>query len=65
MELKELRRQLREIKAEMKATGVRRTSCFNGGHSPVSYRLNAECFRLECLIKEAKRLSSSRADSPA
>lgn len=50
-EKSELRRQLRAVKAEMKAKGIKRMSMMNGGHSPESMRLNEECFRLETLIK--------------
>ena len=37
----ELFRLIRETRAEMKSLGIRRSSVFNGGHSPESYRLNA------------------------
>ena len=47
----EARRELRELRAEMKRKGIRRTSCFNGGHSKESLRFNEECFRLESAVK--------------
>jgi hypothetical protein len=54
MDTAEIRRQIREVRAEMKAKGIKRSSCFNGGHSPDSYRLNAEMFRLESALRDAK-----------
>ncbi len=36
----------------MKEKNIRRSSCFNGGHSSDSYRLNARCFALETEIKQ-------------
>jgi hypothetical protein len=53
-EERSLRAQIRDTRAEMKAKGIRRISFMNGGHTPESYRLNAEMFRLETLLKEAK-----------
>ena len=41
-----LRRQIRELRAEMRAAGIRKTSCFNGGLDRETYRANAELFRL-------------------
>jgi hypothetical protein len=49
-----LRRQIREIRREMKEKGIRRISCFNGGHTSESYRLNAKMFELETRLKAAK-----------
>ena len=50
-ERQDLYQQRREVLAEMKRKGIRRISCMNGGHSPDSYRLNAEMFRLETQLK--------------
>ncbi len=52
-ETKALKAELRATRKAMKQSGIKRLSCFNGGHSAESYRLNAECFRLETLIKKA------------
>ena len=54
MTLKEINAAIRELRAEMKAAGVKRSSFMNGGHSPQSYRMNAEMFRLESLKKKAQ-----------
>lgn len=51
MNTKELYAQLRLLRKEMKAKGIRRISFMNGGHSPESYRLNVECFKIESQIK--------------
>lgn len=47
----DLRRRLRELRAEMKRRGIRRMSMMNGGHTSESMRFNEECFRLETLLK--------------
>ena len=57
--IQEIRAEIRDTRAEMKALGVRRISCFNGGHTPESYRLNARMFALET---ELKRQTSTRTD---
>jgi hypothetical protein len=51
--LKEINRELRETRAEMRAKGIRRTSCFNGGLSGEAYSLNARMFRLETERQDA------------
>lgn len=47
-----IRDEMREIRAEMKAKGIRRISCFNGGHTPDSYRLNARLFELKTRLQQ-------------
>ena len=44
---KEIRAELRELRAQMKSMGIRRSSFMNGGHSPASYSMNARAFALE------------------
>ncbi len=53
MTSKEIKKQIRELKAEMKALGIKKSSCFNGGHSSISYRYNAELFRLSVDLEKA------------
>lgn len=48
-------KELREVRREMKAMGIRRTSCFNGGLDRETYRYNARCFALETDLKTAKQ----------
>ena len=55
MSEKQLRQAIRETKREMKANGIRRTSCFNGGLTPDEYRYNARLFELEVRLKDATR----------
>ncbi len=54
MEVKELKKQLRELRREMKAAGIKRTSCFNGGLDHETYRYNARCFELDTMIRKAE-----------
>ena len=51
--IKELKAELREVRREMKASGIARRSCFNGGHSPESYRLNARLFTLNAALAKS------------
>ena len=53
MTAKEIRREIRALKAYMKAKGVKRSSFMNGGHSVESYRCNAHLFELETQLKAA------------
>ena len=53
MNKQDIRKAIRETRAEMKAKGIKRVSCFNGGHSPESYRLNARLFELETKLRSA------------
>ncbi len=43
----EIKKQIRETCKEMKAKGIKRISCFNGGLSGEVYSLNARMFDLE------------------
>lgn len=47
--------EAREIRAEMKRKGIRRISCFNGGHTEESYRLNSRLFELKVRLEQALR----------
>lgn len=51
MNAAQIKAEIRMVRAEMKARGIKRTSCFNGGHSPDSYRMNARLFELETRLK--------------
>lgn len=46
-EIKTLKAERKEIRAEMKSRGIKRTSCFNGGLSGDEYRFNARLFEIE------------------
>ena len=51
---KEIRADIRETKREMKHLGIKRSSCFNGGHSPDSYRFNARLYALSSELEKAQ-----------
>ena len=53
--IKDLRRQLRELRAEMRAAGIKKTSPFNGGMDMATYRANARRFALETEITDEER----------
>ena len=53
--VKEIRKAIRQHKAEMKACGIRRTSCFNGGLDMVTYRANARLFELNTKLEQAEK----------
>jgi len=50
----EIRKQIRETRKEMRAKGIKRISCFNGGLSGEVYSLNARMFQLETQLKDAE-----------
>lgn len=60
---KEIRADIRETRREMRASGVRRSSFMNGGHSPESYRLNARMFALETELQNAQAPTVEYASS--
>lgn len=47
MTSQEIKKQIRETRKEMKAKGIRRIACFNGGLLGEVYSLNARMFDLE------------------
>jgi hypothetical protein len=53
--IRELQRQIRETKADMRRQGIKRSSFMNGGHTPDSYRLNARLFTLTTQLQHARR----------
>lgn len=56
MDSKALKRQLRELRAEMRQNGIKKTSCFNGGMDRETQRYNERRFALETEIESvAKR----------
>lgn len=50
LKLQEVKREMRGLKAEMKAKGIRRVSCFNGGLTPDEQRCNQAVFQLKTVI---------------
>ena len=59
--LKEIKADIRETRKEMKAKGIKRTSCFNGGLYGEVYSYNARMFALETEKIEAARNEQSEA----
>jgi len=55
--IKEIRAEIRELRREMREKKIKRTSCFNGGHSPESYRYNARIFQLETDLAVIKSIA--------
>lgn len=49
----EIKADIKATRAEMKAAGIKRTSCFNGGMAGDNYRLNARMFALETELGRA------------
>ena len=54
MTYQEIRKQIRETRKEMRAKGIRRIACFNGGLLGEVYSLNARMFQLEMQLKDAE-----------
>ena len=57
--VKEIKAQIRETRKEMRAKGIKRISCFNGGLSGEGYSLNARMFQLE-----AELISAEKQEAP-
>ena len=58
MTSQEIKKQIRETRKEMKAKGIRRIACFNGGLSGEAYSLNARMFDLETKLDLAIKLET-------
>lgn len=54
-QVKELKKQLRGLRAEMRAAGVKKTSPFNGGMDRETQRWNERRFALETRLQEAEK----------
>ena len=65
MTSKEIKTEIRETRKEMKAKGVKRTSCFNGGLSGEVYSLNARMFQLETELETAEKQEASIENAEA
>lgn len=55
MTAKEIRQEIRDIRRHMRENGIRRSSCFNGGHDAESYRCNARLYELGVWLKDTKK----------
>lgn len=54
MDIKEIKSAIRETRKEMKAKGIKRIACFNGGLHGEVYSLNARMFALETQLLSAQ-----------
>lgn len=54
---KDVRREILELKREMKADGIPIRSCFNGGHTRESMRYNARLFALKAELERSAHTS--------
>lgn len=61
MTVKEIKQQLRRLRAEMKEAGIRRISCFNGGLSPQEYHYNSKLYILGVELEKATKAESVSA----
>lgn len=52
--VKEIRAEIRALRADMKARGIRRLSMMNGGHTMESMRANERMFALETELRHAR-----------
>lgn len=55
MTAKTLRKQLRELRAEMRSLGIKKTSPFNGGMDRETQRWNERRFALETALERTLR----------
>ena len=53
MTVKEIRAEIRAVKAEMKERGIKTVSCFNGGLDAGTYHANSQLFRLKLALEDA------------
>lgn len=53
MNAQEIRKRLRELRAEMRQLGIKKTSCFNGGMDRETQRYNERRFALETELSSA------------
>ena len=63
MSIKQIKQTIRETKQEMKARGIKKTSCFNGGLDSQTYSFNARLFRLQTEL-EGLESKARREDGP-
>ena len=56
--IKDIKRRLRELRAEMRVLGIKKTSPFNGGMDRETQRWNERRFALETELKSAEGRAS-------
>jgi hypothetical protein len=50
-----IKADLKALRAEMRAAGIKKTSCFSGGLDREVYRMNARRFALETELESATK----------
>ena len=55
---KTIKAAIRETTKEMRAMGVKRTSCFNGGLDRLTYSFNARLFQLKVDLETATKAAT-------
>jgi hypothetical protein len=53
-DIKTIKRELAALRKEMRAAGIKKTSCFNGGLDRETYSWNAKRFALETELKTSQ-----------
>ena len=61
MKSKEIRKQIRAIRQEMKKRGIKTIGYFNGGLDEGTYRANAALFRLNVELADALKAEQTNA----
>lgn len=59
----EVRREIASTKREMKACGIMKVSCFNGGLDSQTYQANSKLFRLSNALKAAIEAERKEAEN--
>jgi hypothetical protein len=63
-QIQQLKTQIRELRKEMRAKGIKRISCFNGGLHGEVYTYNARMFALETQLRTMKEaVENAKADA--
>lgn len=65
MTSKEIRKEIKAVKAEMKERGIKTVSCFNGGLDSGTYRANAQLFQLKVKLDDALKAEAKQAEQLA
>lgn len=59
MTIAELKKDIKEMRKEMKTLGIRVTSCFNGGLTSDEYRYNSQLFALKIKLESVQKAEAS------
>jgi hypothetical protein len=62
MTSKDIRKEIQDVRREMKERGIRKVSCFNGGLDASTYQANARLFRLGVKLDNALKLEAQQQE---